>query len=444
MKPDQLAQFSTKHDGPCYRTSHLNPCSAEEPQARKAARDLLLDKDGKYRGDDVAIVGIGIHADGDTRAPKSFIEEQNKIVGAPLDDVAEHVRDKGHIMKNHNNFLFDLRKADPTLKGAHALTNQRIKSMVADTSAVVTKYTEQGVGNEAARKVCLDQIEAIVPHHCGQHDKCKQEEWCTFTKVTREHPEWSADQVAKEAAAVSNRPFDGKNMDLSKDGIATLVKGFKARFNERTIDVIAGDGDSNLSEHFFGQNVIFTEGKRLNMDHDDGWEKVNMLSFCRIGEGNIEKTHDQVSEKLSLPVHATEVKHQEMERKVAECRRKCQRSEKFKNRRKNSKMRREFITGKADAQKRHKSGKVPLTESAKSNAGGSAGKKKKGGPRKCSKCHQPGHISSGCKMPPARKRPAAALVDFDLRTINQCREYGIRPSKRRRPLDLFDKWIFKT
>ena len=99
--------------------------------------------------------------------------------------------------------------------------------------------------------------------------------------------------------------------------------------------------------------------------------------------------------------------------------------------------------GKVDKRKMHKSDKVPLTESAKSNVGKSAGKKK-GCPRKCSNCHQPGHTSARCQMPPAGKRPVSDLVDFDVQTMNRCNEYGIRPRKRQKPLDLFEKWIFKT
>jgi len=74
---DQIANFSMDHPGHCYRNSNLAPSSAKERQAVIASRDLLLDANGKYLGDDQAIYGVFINADNDTRAPKAFIREQN-------------------------------------------------------------------------------------------------------------------------------------------------------------------------------------------------------------------------------------------------------------------------------------------------------------------------------------------------------------------------------
>ena len=50
---DEIGKFSTKHKGKCYRNSNLNPASAEEHQAAIAARDLILDENGVYLGDDM-------------------------------------------------------------------------------------------------------------------------------------------------------------------------------------------------------------------------------------------------------------------------------------------------------------------------------------------------------------------------------------------------------
>ena len=81
VRPEQIANFSTKHPGVCYKNSNLHPASAEEYQAVAAARDLLLNADGKYLGDNAAIFGAMINADNDTRAPSAFIREQNRIMG---------------------------------------------------------------------------------------------------------------------------------------------------------------------------------------------------------------------------------------------------------------------------------------------------------------------------------------------------------------------------
>ena len=74
MSPEQILNFSTEHEGVCYKTEkNYNVSNAEEFQAIELARDLLLDESGNYRGDDVAIVPSEIHAYQDTRSPSKFI-----------------------------------------------------------------------------------------------------------------------------------------------------------------------------------------------------------------------------------------------------------------------------------------------------------------------------------------------------------------------------------
>jgi hypothetical protein len=96
------------HEGICYRNSNLRPASAEESQSTLVAKSLLLDDTGKYLGDEIAIFGINISADNDTRAPSAFIREQNRIIGAAADGLADHSPDRGHVMKCNNNALFKL------------------------------------------------------------------------------------------------------------------------------------------------------------------------------------------------------------------------------------------------------------------------------------------------------------------------------------------------
>ena len=43
----KMCNFSTAHEGTCYKNSNLSPASAEGPQATMAARALLLDDNGQ-------------------------------------------------------------------------------------------------------------------------------------------------------------------------------------------------------------------------------------------------------------------------------------------------------------------------------------------------------------------------------------------------------------
>ncbi len=147
------------------------------------AKSLLLDNWGNYVGNEIAIFGINISANNDTRAPSSFIREQKRIVGDTADGLADHSPDRGHVMKCNNNALFKLRKEDATLRGVHALTPKRIAMMNSDISATIDDYSKTGVGDPTAQKACLDQLAAIVPHHCGHHHLCKNERWCAYLKI---------------------------------------------------------------------------------------------------------------------------------------------------------------------------------------------------------------------------------------------------------------------
>ena len=56
-----------EHEGHCFRNSSAGPAGAEEKQAVEAARRLLLDDDGNYRGDNKAVFLYEVCADNDTR-----------------------------------------------------------------------------------------------------------------------------------------------------------------------------------------------------------------------------------------------------------------------------------------------------------------------------------------------------------------------------------------
>ncbi len=56
-----------EHKGDCYRNSISGTAGAEEKQAVEAARRLLLDDDGNYRGNDEAVFLYEVCADNDPR-----------------------------------------------------------------------------------------------------------------------------------------------------------------------------------------------------------------------------------------------------------------------------------------------------------------------------------------------------------------------------------------
>ena len=62
------------HEGTCYRNSNLAPSVAEAHLGGKIARDLLVDEDGEYVGDDLAIFCLNLNSDNDTTLPNKFLK----------------------------------------------------------------------------------------------------------------------------------------------------------------------------------------------------------------------------------------------------------------------------------------------------------------------------------------------------------------------------------
>ena len=94
-----------KHKGRCYRNSPCGPAVLEEYAAVKAGRRLLLDDEGNYRGDDSAVFLDIFVADNDVRAPMNLIKEQFDVIEDHAEDVAEHIPNIGHVIKDCNNEL---------------------------------------------------------------------------------------------------------------------------------------------------------------------------------------------------------------------------------------------------------------------------------------------------------------------------------------------------
>jgi hypothetical protein len=261
--------------------------------------------------------------------------------------------------------LLKLAKEDPSLRGVHALSVKRIAMLNSDISQTLNNYAENGVGDPAARQACIDQFAAIVRHHCGQHHLCKNAARCTYLKIKCEHPDWNHDRVAVAAPAASSCPLEGRSMSLSEDGICTLVKENRKRFNDSTIDNIARRGCSNGAENIWSVVTKFSNGKRLNQDATDHYEVSNKIACIRIGDGNVEKAHDEVSVKLGLSVSSLETKHHIARQLKMNKKKAYNKTPKAMGRQLVAKMSCFHKMGLVDAKTSHQNGKVPLHEDAK-------------------------------------------------------------------------------
>lgn len=149
-------------------------------------------------------------------------------------------------------------------------------------------------------------------------------------------------------------------MGCDAESLATLTAFFMRELNEATIDKYTQGGCSNLSENFWGSNVKFTAGKRLNMDLADDWEIVYKLNFARTGDGNVAKTHDNISGNLGLSIMACELEYQKKSQKKRDNDKKRMKSPQYKKSHLISKLTRDVRMGKVGAKKAHKNGKVPM------------------------------------------------------------------------------------
>ena len=386
---DNYGTQSMQHEGTCYRCGKCGPANAEEHMAADAAKQLLLNKDGTYRGDDTAIFLKKNFADNDARAPKKFISEQNNIIGQAVDEEAEHMPDTNHTIKNLSNNFYDKRNRDKSFAGAGMLDNKRIRSICSDVRKAVALYHDN-IGDPVKRQECIDQIYCIIPHHCGDHSKCTNPQLCRYLCVKTEHEDWSEEQIQAEVAKTSLR-FRGSCMDLSEEGQKDLMKLITKRFSPENIDRIAEMGDSNACEGFWGTLTKFSEGKRINLDQTDYWKSILDYCFCRAGD-NIERTLVELSDGLGLEVNSVELEAQAKHKRKRKKDVLRNSLEPAKLRREQSRMFKEVKMGKDAAREdKYRPGKVPLKESAKSKSTSSKSKTKSKGPKRCTKCKQEHH-----------------------------------------------------
>ena len=179
-------------------------------------------------------------------------------------------------------------------------------------------------------------------------------------------------------------------------------------------------GCSNLAENFWSVVTKFSHHKGLNQDHSDHHELSNKAASIRIGVGNVEKAHNQVSAKLGLPISSMARKHHALRQIEMNKKKSYHRSDRSKKKRLIAKITRLHKMGQVEWKRCHRSGKVPLQEDAKSNIGGGGGKTARKPPT-CGICKQIGHTRRQCQMPHTLKQSVAEFIDYDdLSCINDC------------------------
>lgn len=318
------------------------------------------------------------------------MQRQNAILGNKVDGVAEHFPDSGHVIKNSSNEFFATRDKDSSFRGRQCLTNEKIKSIHSDISHTVKEYRDF-VGNDVEQTKCLRQLNCIILHHCGNHSKCFQENFCSYIKVKIENPVWSNEQICEASVLRSKR--SKTSMSLSVNGIQKLESIIAKRFNGKTIDAIAKCGNSNACEMFWSHLVKYSQGKRLLGCGTDLWESMVRLTYCMSGEKNAERTRVDMSQLLGISFSeaeknacaAIEVKRNQD--------RICRSGDDGIKRRQLSKLLNDLCMGRdANKAQHHKSDKVLLTESSKSKV------------EKCTKCGQSGHKTRDCPVHRAPKK----------------------------------------
>ena len=294
----QDGEVDYAHEGRCYRNSKYSPAQAEEFAMESAAEYLL------NLPDDEAIFGKEVCADGDTRGTTHFIRKQKDIIGKNADDVSEYFPDIGHFIKCISNGLYNIAKEDPTLKGRQLLEPSRIKAISGDIRRHLCWYHKAKAKSKTAsatdhvdnnhdhdeqacnlRKICLEKINSIIAHHCGDHSGCRRED-CVFLDCmhrVRSRYEVDHDGVIPEEVILQqtnklyskNARFRGKLLSLDAVAQKKVQNVISSRLNEKNVDRVAKLMSSNRCENFFSVLVKYTEGKRLNLS-----QLGHTASFC--------------------------------------------------------------------------------------------------------------------------------------------------------------------
>ena len=263
------------------------------------AKYLLIDPDtGKFRPDDEAILANFVIADGDTRGPNRFMETQAELVPT-FAGKAEYLPDIGHFIKCISNSFYKLATKHTELRGKNLLEAPRIRCICSDISQYLRDFGVelrkgiQGEELEKQRKRCLRRIDAVIHHHCGDHERCEPAD-CLYRRIENHHVcKYRAEKQDKQKEPKSrsqilafneqkidedyaaNSRFSGISMSMGKKGRAKLKQEITKRLDEKNIDRVARCMSSNRCENYFSVLVKYTCGKRIYF----GRKKVGEFGF---------------------------------------------------------------------------------------------------------------------------------------------------------------------
>jgi hypothetical protein len=150
---------------------------------------------------------------------------------------------------------------------------------------------------EAARKVAVQSIESIVPHHCGDHSLCVVSQ-CLFLKLRKEIKansifpgELFLDEELDScigARYAKESQFKGKVMDMSSKGRKFVKRVFMSRIKETNIDELAKLETSNRCKNFFGVLTKWTEGECRYLGRKNQIKAVVKLAAALLSDNDVE------------------------------------------------------------------------------------------------------------------------------------------------------------
>ena len=406
------------HKGTCYKNTSVGPAVAEEIACVEAADRLLNDENGKPLPSDEAIFAEVVVSDGDTRGSLKFIETQKKNLGEPAGVNSTHVPDIGHFIKCISNGFYKLRTTNKEVSGVGLLEPNRIRSMSADVSRHLREYKLEkqsveitNIGKEEKeeliknqRKECLQRIDSIAHHHCGNHQYCtkshckyKEIEYLyepTMKNMKSDYSKAEFDYMVQEKYQKVSR-FNGITMDISNDSQLLLKKVISSRLNEDNVDRIAEILSSNCCEQYFGFLAMYTQGKRLNLDKTDSWR---VLQYFVCGIRSSEHFNSDIFTKIGVKDTKVSILKQHKLKKRSEYQMKYHNSDKQILRRKVTKQVRAHLIGKDEKKStRHKTNKMKPTEVSITKH------KRPKTTSKCANCGCYGHTKTACAEPLMKK-----------------------------------------
>ena len=408
-----------RHEGKCFRNTKHGPAVAEEYACVEAANALLFNKDGKFLGPEEACFIDKLVTDGDTRGAKKFIKKQCELLGDLVKGIATHIPDIGHFIKTISNGFYKFKTKNKEYSGVGLLVPIRIKTISSDVSRHLRNYRDNMIKPNSIRsferKKCLDNIDSIIHHHCGNHDFCSLG-WCKYKQIVYEEKaklrffkkgfekKLSTElhkKIEERYSKVSR--FQGRSMNISLIGQNEIKTIISSRITVDNIDKLAEIMSSNLCELYFGVLNKFSEGKRLNLDHADAWQIMQLFVAGILSD---KEYTNRVS--TDIGINKNTISNIKLSKMVSKKKYHSdyKRTEAAIFRRKLSKQGKNLLLGRnAKDKSRHIPDKLLIKSTPKKR------KKKSTSETKCSNCGRPGHTKSDCmeviKKPTKKKRKTA-------------------------------------